>query len=183
MSLRCAERSMFSKIVQSPALVRVVPFALFLTLTFLQDRFGEAARYWIYCGKTLAGAAMLPVLFRYIAELEWRLSWAAVVVGVGVFVMWIGLEGHYPSLDAIYRVYLCPILDRVGMVDFCATEAADHKPWNPNAVFGLNSPLAIFFIVSRIIGSTFVVPPLEEAFYRSFVYRFLASKDFLSVPL
>ena len=27
------------------------------------------------------------------------------------------------------------------------------------------------------------MPPLEEIFYRSFVYRFLASKDFLTVPL
>ena len=29
----------------------------------------------------------------------------------------------------------------------------------------------------------FIVPPLEEVFYRSFLYRYLASVNFLSVPL
>ena len=28
-----------------------------------------------------------------------------------------------------------------------------------------------------------VVPPLEEVFYRSFLYRYIAKPDFLSVPL
>lgn len=38
-------------------------------------------------------------------------------------------------------------------------------------------------IVTRILGSTLVVPPLEEVFYRSFLYRYFARQDFLSVPL
>jgi uncharacterized protein len=168
MFLRCAERSMFSKIVHSPALVRVVPFTLFLALTFLQDRFGEAARYWIYFGKTVAGGAMLLVLFRYIRELEWRFSWAAVVVGIGVFVMWVGLD---------------ELFVRLGWPNSYPKVKTPGGPWNPHEAFGVNSPLALFFIVMRIAGSTLVVPPLEEAFYRSFVYRFLATKDFLSVPL
>jgi CAAX prenyl protease-like protein len=33
------------------------------------------------------------------------------------------------------------------------------------------------------LGSTFIVPPLEEVFYRSFLYRYIASQNFLSVPL
>jgi len=32
-------------------------------------------------------------------------------------------------------------------------------------------------------GSTLIVPPLEEVFYRSFLYRYIAKPDFLSVPL
>jgi CAAX prenyl protease-like protein len=55
--------------------------------------------------------------------------------------------------------------------------------WNPHEAFGAGSSLATFFVVARIAGSTLVVPPFEELFYRSFVYRFLAAKDFLSVPL
>jgi hypothetical protein len=35
----------------------------------------------------------------------------------------------------------------------------------------------------RIAGSTLVVPPLEEVFYRSFLYRYIARPNFLSVPL
>jgi hypothetical protein len=43
--------------------------------------------------------------------------------------------------------------------------------------------LAWFFIAVRILGSTFIVPPLEEVFYRSFLYRYFAKQNFLSVPL
>ena len=164
-------------------LVRVVPFFIFLGLTFLQDPLGEGARYWIYFLKTIAGAAMLLFIFRYIAEFEWRFSWEALIIGIGVFAVWVGLDGHYPSLDGLYREYVCPVLEKLGLVKSCAVEtAAAPKPWNPNIVFGVSSPLAIFFILVRILGSTLVVPPLEEMFYRSFVYRFLAHKDFLSVP-
>ena len=35
----------------------------------------------------------------------------------------------------------------------------------------------------RILGSTFIVPPLEEVFYRSFLYRYVAKQNFLAVPL
>ena len=166
MFLRCAERSMFSKFIQSPALVRVVPFAIFLALTFLQDHCGEAARYWIYFAKTIVGGAMLLMLFRYISELEWRFTWEALVVGVSVFVLWVGLD------EVIARLEL-PAFHKF---------KSSGVPWNPNVAFGISSPLALFFIIARIFGSTLVVPPLEEIFYRSFVYRFLASKDFLGVP-
>ena len=156
---------MFSKITQSPALVRVAPFAIFLALTFLQDRCGEAARYWIYFGKTLAGAGMLFAVRRHIAELEWRLSWEAVVVGVAVFAMWVGLD---------------EVITRLGLPAFQKWKSSGPA-WNPHEAFGVGSPLAIFFIVTRLAGSALVVPPLEEVFYRSFVYRFLAAKDFSTV--
>ena len=179
MSLRCVERSMFSKLIQSPALVRVAPFAVFIALTFFQDRVGESGRYWIYLAKTLAAAAVFLVVFRQIKELEWRFSWEAIVVGVGVFAFWIGLDGHYPPLDVLYANYICPLLQKVGLSKDCSISAVPR--WNPNDTF--SSPLAVFFIVVRIAGSSLVVPMLEEVFFRSFVYRFVASKDWLAVPL
>jgi hypothetical protein len=39
------------------------------------------------------------------------------------------------------------------------------------------------FIATRFLGSVFVVPPLEEVFYRSFLYRYLAGREWLSLPL
>ena len=158
---------MVSKITRSPALVRIAPFAIFLGLTFLQDRFGESARYWIYLAKTLAGAAMLCVFWRHIEELKWRFSWEAVLIGIAVFVMWVGLD---------------ELLVRLGLPAYPKMKTSGAS-WNPNAAFGDASVLAWFFIIIRIVGSTLVVPPLEEVFYRSFVYRFLAGKDFLSIPL
>ncbi|HWN94074.1 MAG TPA: CAAX prenyl protease-related protein [Methylomirabilota bacterium] len=158
---------MFSKIIQSPTLVRVVPFAIFAGLTFFQGRLGENSQYWVYFAKTLAGVGMLFAVWRYIAELEWRFSWEAIVVGVAVFVMWVGLD---------------ELIARLGLPEYPKLKAQGGT-WNPHEAFGSGSALAWFFIIARIAGSTLVVPPLEELFYRSFVYRYVASKDFLSVPL
>ena len=54
--------------------------------------------------------------------------------------------------------------------------------WNPPGRFGGNSALAWLMIATRILGSTFVVPPLEEVFYRAFLYRCIVRQKFLSVP-
>jgi uncharacterized protein len=35
----------------------------------------------------------------------------------------------------------------------------------------------------RIVGSGWVVPPLEEVFYRSFVYRYIIKPNFQEIPL
>jgi len=108
-------------------------------------------------------AAIFFVVWKHIQELEWKFSWEAVVVGVAVFVMWVGLDTlHLPNV---------------------LHECSSASPWNPNRMFGESSALAWFFILVRIAGSTFVVPPLEEVVYRSFLYRYLWNKDFLKVPL
>lgn len=54
--------------------------------------------------------------------------------------------------------------------------APDPSPYSP-AVCGW--PLTI----AKLAGSAFVIAPVEEFFFRSFLYRWLISRDFLSVPL
>jgi len=49
--------------------------------------------------------------------------------------------------------------------------------------YGAGSFMAVFFIAVRAAGSSLVVPPLEEVFYRSFLYRYLIKSDFLKIPL
>jgi len=147
------------KLAQSPPLARVLPFAVFLALTFGQGWFGSASRYWMYLAKTLVGAGLIWVVWPYVAEMRWRFSWAAVLAGVGVFVVWVGLNDYYPKLGQ------------------------GGVPWNPHDRFGAGSGLAILFVWVRIVGSTLVVPPIEEVFYRSFLYRYVITNNFLSVPL
>ena len=38
-------------------------------------------------------------------------------------------------------------------------------------------------IMGRLLGSSLVVPPIEEVFYRSFLYRVLVRQNFLTMPL
>jgi hypothetical protein len=120
---------------------------------------GETSPFWIYLLKTIAGAALLWLVWPLVTEMRWRISAEAVFAGVLVFVLWIGLDPFYPSI------------------------AGKPKGWNPHETFGLNTPLAWTFILVRILGSTLIVPPLEEVFYRSFVYRWLVKPDFWNVPL
>ena len=150
---------MLKKIFFSPILVRVIPFAAFAALTLIQGCFGDAPQYWIYALKTLIGAWLLWLVRPYVEEMSWKFSWEAVAIGVAVFLAWVGLEGHYPMLT-----------QRTGN-------------FNPARTYGAGGVLAQASIAVRIIGSSLVVPPLEEVFYRSFVYRYLIKSEFLKIPL
>jgi CAAX prenyl protease-like protein len=147
------------KMRESPALARAAPFVLFLIITLFQGQLGEASRYWLYLAKTIVGIWLVWMMRPLVTEMRWVFSWEAVVVGVAVCVMWVGIDGFYPKLG------------KPGL------------PWNPNAQFGQGSALAWLFIVGRILGSSIIVPPLEEVFYRSFLYRYIVKPDFLAVPL
>lgn len=144
---------------KSPLVARVAPFVIFLVLTFCQGQFGAASAYWFYLAKTLIAVWLIWEMRPLVSEMRWALSWEAVIVGIAVFVLWVGLDPFYPKYMKSSVV------------------------WNPHVQFGDNSMLAWLMIVTRILGSTLVVPPLEEVFYRSFLYRYIAKPDFLSVPL
>lgn len=150
---------MFNKIFASPILVRVIPFGVFAALTLLQGRFEDTSQYWIYALKTVVAAWLLWVVRPYVKEMRWKLSWEAIAAGVAVFVVWVGLDGYYPMI------------------------AERAEGFNPTLTYGAGSTLALAFTAVRIIGSSLVVPPLEEVFYRSFIYRYLVKSDFLSIPL
>jgi CAAX prenyl protease-like protein len=156
----------------SPALARVAPFVIFFLLTLCQGKAGEDSRYWFYLVKTLVGGWLIWEVREYIPEMRWAFSWEAVAVGVGVFVLWVGITGSWATQDTLWV--------KLGISHAAATIP---RPWNPLVQFGGHSLLARLFIVTRILGSTWIVPPLEEAFYRSFLYRYIAKPEFMSVPL
>jgi hypothetical protein len=164
-------------------MARVAPFVIFLALTACQGQFGEASRYWFYAAKTFLSIWLVWAMRPVVAEMRWAFSWEAVVVGVLVCAMWVGIDGHYPGINQIIQKYLCPLLKSIGLEGWCPGISQPQMPWNPHAQFGQNSPLAWSIIAVRIFGSTIIVPPLEEVFYRSFLYRSIIKADFRSVPL
>lgn len=163
---------LLEKFLAKPATARVAPFLVFLALTGCQGRFGAASAYWFYLAKTLAGVWLIWKMRPVVAEMRWAFSWEAVAVGVGVFAVWVGISGEWTTQSSLWV--------KLGISSPPANPAL---PWNPNEQFGAGSALAWMFVVVRILGSTFIVPPLEEVFYRSFLYRYIARQDFLSVPL
>ena len=156
----------------SPTAARVVPFFIFVLLTGAQGKFGAASAYWFYLAKTLVGLWLIFEMRPFVAEMRWAFSWEAILVGVGVFAVWVGISGEWTTQNSLWI--------KLGI---------SHPPknpvaaWNPNEQFGSGSALAWCFVAVRILGSTFVVPPLEEVFYRSFLYRYIAKPNFQSVPL
>lgn len=164
--------SLQEKFSNYPGRVRIVPFIIFVLLTAAQGEFSPASAYWFYLAKTIAGLGMILALRPLIAEMRWVFSWPAVLVGVAVFAAWVGITGEWATQSELWV--------KVGL---------SHAPkipapaWNPNEQFGDRSALAWLFISVRILGSTFIVPPIEEVFYRSFIYRYIAKHDFMAVPM
>jgi uncharacterized protein len=142
---------------RSPIFPRAGPFILFLIFTSLQGRFGPESHFYFYAAKTFAGIFLIWAIWPIVTEMRWAFSWEAVVAGVAVFLIWVGIDPYYPKWGKQEIV------------------------WNPHDQF--IPAVAWCFIILRILGSGFIVPPLEEVFYRSFVYRWLIKPDFLSVPL
>jgi hypothetical protein len=155
-----------------PAVARVAPFVVFLLLTAGQGQFGPASAYWFYFAKTLVGAWLIFEMRPFVAEMRWAFSWEAVLAGIGIFAVWVGISGEWTTQNSLWA--------KLGLSHAPAKAA---PPWNPNEQFGAGSMLAWLFVATRILGSTFIVPSLEEVFYRSFLYRYLANQNFLSVPL
>jgi CAAX prenyl protease-like protein len=149
------------KCATSPEFARIAPFAIYAALTPLQEAemFGPAARFWVYILKTLVAAWLVWEVRPFVEEMRWKISWEAVAVGAAIFAVWVGLDGLYP---------------RLAKLDSGA---------NPFQQFGRNSLIAWIYIVVHTAGMSLVVPPVEEIFYRSLVYRILVKTDFRAMPL
>jgi CAAX prenyl protease-like protein len=156
-----------ARIRESPALVRAFPFAVFVLLTALQPYAGASGRYWIYLAKTVVVAVLIWNCRHLIPEMRWNFSWEAVVVGIVVFVVWVKLGDFTRAL---------------GLGAFGEWKLSGPSS-DPRGTFGTGSALVPFFLAVRVIGSTVVVPPMEEVFFRSLAYRYLIRPDFQSVQL
>jgi len=135
------------KLASAPEYPRIAPFAVYAVLGALQGESGTASHYWVYVLKTLIAAWVLWEARPLLEELHLKFSWEALVVGMAIFVIWVGLDGHYPRLSD------------------------PGAGSNPHTQFGQGSALAWFMALFHLLGSTLVAPPSEELFYRSFLYR------------
>jgi uncharacterized protein len=144
------------KFAASPEAARFIPFAIFVALTMGQGQFGPSSIYWVYLAKTLVGAWLFWLARPFVQEMRWEISGEGILVGVLVFALWVGLDGWYPRLSK------------------------PESSWNPAGQFGSGG---WFWNVVRLAGSSLVVPPLEEVFYRSFLYRYFVRLNFLTMPL
>jgi len=151
----------------------VVPLAGFLALTALEGRLptapgGAPSPLWYplaYAAKVAAVSALLWACRSTFADLRpWPSPGGAalaVVLGLAVAAVWIGLDGHYPDLS------------RIGLGG--QRTAFDPGSLRPAARFG--------FLAVRLFGLVLLVPVMEELFYRSFLMRWMVDPDYTRVPI
>ena len=116
----------------SPEYARVAPFVIFVVLTALQGQLGEGSRYWLYLVKTAVGVWLIWEMRPFVTEMRCAFSWEAIVVGVGVCAMWVGLDGLYPNVSELSM--------KVGLSKAVATPSL---PWNPHLQFGEGAVMAV----------------------------------------
>jgi len=80
----------------------------------------------------------------------------ALVLGVLIFLVWIGLEGRYPLF------------------------ATSDVHFNPTDFEGV---LTVILILMRFIGSVLIAPIIEELVMRSFLIRYIISPKWENVPI
>src|SRR4051812_16185835 len=117
--------STLGKLRSSPVAARVAPFVVFAALTSCQGLFGEAGKYWFYVAKTFVGVWLIWTVWPVVPEMRWNFSWEALVVGIVIFVLWVGIDPFYPKL------------------------MKEQKPWNPFVLFGEGNGVAWLIVVVR----------------------------------
>ena len=157
----------------SPTAAHVAPFAAWLALMHFLD-VPQLPPAWAYAIRSL----LCLGLFAYARPWRWYgrpafRSWPlAVLTGVVVLVIWVGLEGPWmeawPALRTFYVKW--------GVLPFGELrEPLEKTPFAPEVC---GWPLAIV----RVLGSGLVIGVIEEFFWRGFLYRWLMGLDFTRVP-
>jgi CAAX prenyl protease-like protein len=141
---------------KSQVLPLVAPFFLFMAFLAVESFFPNE-HYMLYPFKTILVAAAIAWYWRALPPLVPAAPWLSVGVGILGVVLWIGLD---------------PILVRY-----------DHPPIgrNPFELYPADEAWVLFGF--RLAGITFVVPVMEELFWRVFLMRWLIREDFTSVPM
>ena len=154
-------------------LVRVLPFVLFMLFIAVEQggrwldenqllSITEGQLLWLYPVKVLAVAGLLIFFRREYTELRWSdlrqttFSGISILLGLLVFFLWINMDWEFAAFDS-------------------------SQGFNPLLV---DSPLARqLLVLSRLFGAVLVVPIMEELFWRSFMLRYIISKDFTAIRI
>lgn len=141
------------------------PFAVWIALQTILP-----ATAWAYAVRslaTLAAFAPLAILRRGEITSHPRAmlqTAAGIAAGTAVCVMWIA-----PDSSEFYRTWFC------WPIGSLPPRSSSPSPYDPQVC-------GWWLTIAKLAGSAFIIAPAEEIFFRSFLYRWLQKRDFLSVP-
>ena len=158
----------------SPALPRVLPFAVYIGFLALSEligwltphfpavaALGAPAVLWLYPLKTAAVLLVLLYFWPRYDELKGKTkvtprdALIAVAVGIFVYLIWV-------------------------RIDWPWAQQGQASGYNPFLVGGT---VGTVLATIRMVGAVLVVPVMEELFWRSFFIRYLISPRFETIPL
>ena len=139
----------------APYIPYVLPFFLFAFFTVLGPKISLTQSIIYPLKTTVVAICLLIFLPKWKKEIHITMDWPAILAGIIVFGLWIGLEG---------------IVFQVG----------EPKGFNPYQISPDWSSVLIGF---RLLGAVLIVPIMEELFWRSFALRFLIETRFNTLPL
>ena len=126
----------------------------------------------VYAVKTFFCAGLF-LLFRPWRFVDCRATHAALLAGIlfgfVVYVLWVLPECHpWPNLLDFYRRWL--VMFPGSLPDYSASWC---YAWDSSPTLAL----------IKLLGSAFVIAPIEEFFFRGFLMRWLTQRDWLRLPL
>lgn len=145
--------------IKHPSIPYIAPFAVFLF--FLAIRAYFPSEYFI---RVLAVTALLILLSRGVISLKALRPLLSVLVGVAVFLIWIGPDFIWPA----YRQHWLFHNNLIGAAQSSIPDAMRGNAW---------------FLAIRVLGSILLVPVIEELFWRGWLMRYLISPRFETIRL
>lgn len=135
-------------------LAYVVPMFVFLGCIALVS-FDQSWYPWAYAGRTVVVGLLLLAFSRYYTTIRWNHWWLGILMGILGIVQWIGMDEALRMINPSFF-------------------ALSKEPFDPTATF--KQPLALWaWLTIRIFGASFVVPIMEELFWRDYLWRRLAA--------
>lgn len=140
----------------------VTPFIAFVAIMAV-ERVIPLPPAWLYTIRFFSVLLLIVVFSRPYLSFKVSYPWASIAVGAVVFGIWIA-----PDVLFHYRHYW--LFDN----SITGSPTSSLPPWLKENVK---------FIVLRTVSSTFLVPVLEELFWRGWMMRWLINTRFQQVPL
>jgi len=145
-----------------PSLPYTLPFAAFVGLMAL-EKHTNAPMISFYPLRFVVVLSVLLLLSRHVISFKFSRPALGITLGIVVFLIWVGPDAFWG-----YRHHW--------LFENAVTGAAvSSLPQGQRGSWG--------FILIRVLGSTLLVPVLEELFWRGWMMRWLINVDFRKVPL
>jgi CAAX prenyl protease-like protein len=146
-----------------PSLPYVLPFAVFMALLAVQKYLPLSTAVEYSLGVVLLSTVLL-IFSRDVIDLHSSHRLETAILGVAVFVIWVGADILFPSYRQFW-LFQNAITGQMG------------APLPGNVL------LSPFVLWPRIFRAVVLVPIIEELFWRAWLMRWLISPDFQKVEL